>query len=530
MTRRPFAAATALLLGLLSIAAGPPVAMRVELEPAGTVEGDTLVSVTVQVAPEDRRRMGSDVWVQCELLQGGERVDRLARALDLDDRGQARFETGWPAGEYELRVEITGPERGARGFWAGRVTVPDVDGGAAEASPEPPEMPEPAQATDDVMIAAAAAPDSEPDGAPTDSMSAAAAQPELAQEPADEADDVAEEPHGDETAKSAAALAAATGAAAATAQRTEPPSTGDGSPAEAPTSAPPEPEPTAEAAAPVAAADAAETVRVEAALAATATTTSTWAQRSGSTADLTVVVTEQNRPILGLGPSAFELRVGRNDVALVAVGDASSAPLNLGIIVDLAAGSSDLAAEIAQRLGAFSLRSRSGGGLFLVTPARPAAEWGATADDIARTVGAGPQAGSVTLPTLLSNALMAFEGRRGRSFLLVLSDGADDSDKSSWKSAVSAAETAGVVVYAIGIRDSGFASRARSSLSKIANVSGGRSYFLGDAGMTAMTLDFLGELIDASYALPYPAHGGPADVKVELSNRGWDVSHPSRVP
>jgi len=279
--------------------------------------------------------------------------------------------------------------------------------------------------------------------------------------------------------------------------------------------APPEPEPPA--AGPVAAPP-------------TTAATAAWAQRSDATADVTVVVTAQNRPILGLGPSAFELRVGRNDVALDTVGDASSAPLNLGIVVHIAGGSDELASEIAQQLGAFSLRSRSGGHLLVVTPTRATAEWGATADDIAQTVGAAGEDSAPDLAGLVARALAAFEGRRGRSFLLVVSDGAGESSKSSWKDTLNVAEGAGVPVYVVGIRDSGFDNRARSSLTKIAEISGGRSYFLGDAGMTTMTLDYVGELVDASYALPFRAPEGPAEIKVEVTNRGWDVAHPRRAP
>ena len=79
----------AVALAALMSAAAPPVALRVETA-AIRAEGDgALIAVTVQVAPEDRSRLGRDVWVQCKLLRAGRRVQRLARALDLDERGEA---------------------------------------------------------------------------------------------------------------------------------------------------------------------------------------------------------------------------------------------------------------------------------------------------------------------------------------------------------------------------------------------------------------------------------------------------------
>jgi hypothetical protein len=250
-------------------------------------------------------------------------------------------------------------------------------------------------------------------------------------------------------------------------------------------------------------------------------------------ADVTVIVTERNRPILGLGPTAFQLRVGGSPVTVNAVGDAASAPLNLAIVADLAPDAGELADEIARQLGRFSLRTRNGGDLLVATAVDPRPSWGAGADSIMRWADATADGRPDDLAALVTAAAQSSAGRRGRSFLVVVTDGSDACGKTSWKEASAAAEAAGAPVFVIGLRDSEFDDQARSALGRVADASGGRSYFLGSAGMAGMTLDYLGELIDASLALAFrpPATGpSPREVKVEVVNRDWQVDYPRRIP
>jgi hypothetical protein len=89
-----------------------------------------------------------------------------------------------------------------------------------------------------------------------------------------------------------------------------------------------------------------------------------------------------------------------------------------------------------------------------------------------------------------------------------------------------------VPVFVIGLRDSGFSSRARGSLSKISDNNGGRGYFLADPGMLEMTLDFIGELIDASYALNVDRSLAPSggQIRINGADNAWDVGHPGKMP
>jgi hypothetical protein len=193
----------------------------------------------------------------------------------------------------------------------------------------------------------------------------------------------------------------------------------------------------------------------------------------------------------------------------------------------------ELVDELARQLGRFSLRAHSGGDLLVVTTTEPRPGWGARADAITRWADGATAGRPDDLAGLVAGAAQAASGRRGRTILVVVTDGSDACAKAAWKEATAAAEAAGVPIFTIGLRDSGFDDQARAGLSRIADATGGRSYFLGSAGMAGMTLDYLGELIDASYALAFrqPAAGaGPRELKVEAVNRDWQVHHPRRIP
>ena len=514
MERHRRAIVLTVVLATLSIAAGPPVALRVETA-AVRPEGDaTIISVTVQVAPEDRSRLGRDVWVQGELLRGGERVNRVARAVDLDERGQAAFEVAWPPGDYELRVSVEGASGKAAGIWVGPLAVPALTSaagpvGAAPAATAAAVAPPP-------TVAAAAV---EPTGAVPSPQQKAAAPAETAPEPV-------AEPAPPEALPAAVATTSAAAAAVAS-----PPITA--APEPQPTAAEPAPQPEIAAPAEVVPEAAVEPSPVEAPPVAPTATAGSWAAAHPALADVTVIVTDRNRPILGLGPTAFQVRVGGSPVTVDAVGDAATAPLNLAIVADLAPDAGELADEIARQLGRFSLRSRDGGDLLVATTVDPQPSWGGGADGITRWADATAAGRPDDLAALVTAAAQSFAGRRGRSFLVVVTDGSDASGKAAWRDASAAAETAGVPVFVIGLRDNGFDDQARSALNRVAEITGGRSYFLGSAGMAGMTLDYLGELMDASLALAFrpPVSGqGAREVKVEVVNRDWQVHYPRRIP
>jgi len=634
-------AAAVLLSGFTAMAAAP-VAIRVDVEPVRDSGDRTTMAITVQVAPEDRSKIGTDAWIQGELRQRGERVDRLARAVNLDEGGQARIEANWPPGEYELQIEIEGAKRRGTGVWIQKITVPDMQNTAVESQPDleiasatvaaaataAAEDPAPPTA-EEQSVSAVEPPESEPqetnqgiEPSPEDKVATAAAgavavgaaatqstepePPEIELTPEPESTVTAVEP-GSEDRSEDAPVVAATGdaAATATADKSTLPTTGEEQPLataelsesppqeteheseEAPASTiaataagavavgaaatqPAEPEPSEvetmpepEAPTPESPDDPTETIAAASTATAAAATvesgtqspstdprieeptaapepppasthlSSKWPTPAGST-DLTVMVTERNRPIVGLGKTSFGLKIAGNDVAIDHIGEGAEVPLNLGFAVGVSQSSLESLDNVVRQIERLALRTADGKGeVFLaVTGAEPSIvePWTTNPEKISRALESAAPPGQTSLSRILRDSAQTFDGRRGRSVLIIISDGSDDSSKADWKEATSAATSAGIPVFVIGLSDSGFPSRTRSSLVKLAAASGGRSYFLANDSMLQLTLDYVGELVDTSYVIQFVTQPGGGPVKVESGNRAWEVHHPSRIP
>jgi hypothetical protein len=246
------------------------------------------------------------------------------------------------------------------------------------------------------------------------------------------------------------------------------------------------------------------------------------------------MVTEGNRPLLGLGRASFDLRIGGTPVSIVRVGGSSTAPLNLALVVSIPEAPSEDVNEVSLQTARFAHRATGGrGAVLLATAASALPAWRSDAGHVAEAISAAGTSGS-DLPELVAAALSAFDGRRGRSALVVLTDGGDaDAPRSAWRSVQDVADAAGIPVFVIGLRDSEFPSRARGSLGRIADTSGGRDYFLGDLSMLEMTLDYVSELIRGSYALQHTATDAgsevPRSIKVEVNSKGAEVRAPRQA-
>ncbi len=514
-----------------------PVAMLVETEARGSAGDDTVVAITVQAAPEDRRRLGRDVWIQVELKRGGQRVDRLARPADLDDQGRATIEVTWPPGDYRLHVEIEGAGKGVTGVWVGPITVPATGSAPSpeEPTPAPTPVPTPVPAAG-VVIA----------GAATGAAAAAAGQPEIRtpapEVPTPSPEVQSPEPRPDEPTAAAAAVPIAATVADPKSARPEP---------STPSAEPRPDEPTAAAAAAPIAATAADaesarpkppTPKPESRIPSPEpptpspepqTRSSSW-PADDTTTDLTVMVTERNRPVLGLQTASFSLRVGGKAVTIEEAGAASAAPLNLGFAVSIAASTPDQADDVGRVIARFAHLTTGDDGASLLAPAATATPvWLEDVDQLIESFSATKTLTDSDPPQLITTALGAFEGRRGRSVLVVVTDGEVGAARDDWKAVWAAADGAGVPIFVIGLRDSGFPSKTRNTLAKLADSTGGRSYFLGDAGMLQMTLDYIADLIEGSYALrfsdPSPASGTPRAVKAEVGTKAWKVHAPSKI-
>lgn len=113
----------ALLLSVLATAA-PALAVRVEVQALGRGETGTVVGVAVQVAPEDRARAGERLTVEISFLQKGTVFDQHRAVVALAGDGSALLYREWPTGTGEVRVRLSSLDGSVQGAWSGEVVIP----------------------------------------------------------------------------------------------------------------------------------------------------------------------------------------------------------------------------------------------------------------------------------------------------------------------------------------------------------------------------------------------------------------------
>ena len=115
--------ALALAIASSANAAQPPVALSVAVETLGRGADGSVVGVVIQVAPEDRERLGDRVRVATTLINDHDIIDRQSAVVTLEPDGSVLLYEEWPVGAFELRVEVAAPDGSSAGLWIGDVTI-----------------------------------------------------------------------------------------------------------------------------------------------------------------------------------------------------------------------------------------------------------------------------------------------------------------------------------------------------------------------------------------------------------------------
>ncbi len=538
-----------LLLGALCVAAGAPVAMRVEVEPLRGIDDETLVAVIIQVSPEDRSRIGANAMVRLELDGGAPSGVSPLWAVRVASDGSARVEVPWPPGEHDLRVEIMSPSGEDTGLWVGRVRIPifgsggdgQLKGPPVEETPldDPPpretagETPPSATTAAGTITAGRVDSVRSPTPDPARKLTATEGEPEK------EAVDLAETPPApaalptpvpvrEETPLPTLAVseAAPTEAPLPTAEieEAEPVEISEPTPAPPPVveplrqeSPPPTParaEPIAAPVAPLAAYEA-------------------WEAADPETMDLTVVVMRDGNPVQDLGAEDLRLRVEGDGVTIEDIGDAGNAPLLLGLAVDLSPAGASEFEQIRRYLRPLARRATDGRGrLFAAaTGGGEGSGWSEDASPLERALRAG---GGGNLPELVETSLALFKGQRARTFLVVLTDGrSGDPTKAAWKEAAEAAADAGVPVLVMALWNNEFSQRTRKNLQQLAGATGGRLFLAQGIDQLPLAVERYLRVLDSGVALrfrpPTPSKEGVRKIAVEATEKGVEVQNPRTI-
>ena len=551
-----------LLAGGLSFAATAPVAMRVEVEPTRQAGDLTEVVVVVQVSPEDRLRIGSNAILRIELDGGAVSSGSPMRAVRLEDDGSARVVVEWPPGEHRLQVGIEDPNREDTGLWVGTVRIPDLSAGGTASRVTEPE-PEPVPAPVPEMA------EPEPETAPVPVPEMAELAPEPAPVPAPgEPESVTPPPTGAEDAIDTVVAAAGASIVAETeAPAPEPePEPLPEPESEKPELVAPEPEPVPESEIPESVIPAptesevvgepplVEPLRADPpqqtakpgviaprqqadpapAMVPVSADLAAWYEEWGSadpdTREFSVVMLRGREPAKDIDITGLRLRVGGSEVPVERLGDLESAPLLLGLAIDVVPDEIDGWSGMQGSLAPIVERADDGRGRLFVASPSGVGGWDAEPELSART---GGSSAPMNITQLVVASLERFEGQRGRTFLVVLTDGRNEPSKDEWQQATDSAGAAGVPIFVVALWDDDFNNRSRKNLKKLTEISGGSLFLVQGRAQLESAADRFGRYLDGGYSIRFKSPGGDRQtvttISLSASDKEVDVSAPKSI-
>lgn len=561
----------------------PPLALRGEVEALGRGQAGTVMGVVLQVAPEDRQRAGGRVRVVVTLVREGVVADRVSTVVDLSEDGSAMLYREWTPGPGDVRVVVETLDGLARGSWSGPVIVPEEgepflappgagpDALALDAAPQAP-LPAPgavrflapprpggigALQLEVVGPAETTAVEFSRDGEllgrrnrPPWTVSVNLG--EVARRTVIRA--TALDARGNLLGEDAVVLNAPAGFIPVEILLGPAPQSPGG-------------DRLVTVAVGLSAVDevelrAGETVlgrwqqcpcvaRVpEGTLAATpvlvAEARAAGGRRGEAVAvlgggvfvdqvrveqvELPVVVTgPDGRPVRDVPREAFRVFEDGVEVELGSFGTTADLPLSLGVAVDISGSMVDVFEEVKTAVSEFAARLlRPGDHVFLLLfswEARVVVEWSSDGSVLRPILERTTPDGGTSLNDAVVTSLEQFRTRTGRSALVLLSDGADTTSRTSWDIAMRFARTSRTPVFPIGFRIGRLEFQIRSRLRELAEATGGELIFVPRSGDLGPAYDRVSEQLRAQYLLSYrsPSTKPPGEfraVRVEVAGEG----------
>ncbi|RMH19925.1 MAG: VWA domain-containing protein [Acidobacteria bacterium] len=252
----------------------------------------------------------------------------------------------------------------------------------------------------------------------------------------------------------------------------------------------------------------------------------------------TTVVDRNRRPVLGLGAGDFTVYEDGVEQTLSRFEVVRALPIHAVVLLDVSASMAPRLETVRRAATGFFDATAGAGGedrvAAIVFNDRPRL---AVPFTRRRQAFAGGLAGvraerGTALYDSLIYALFYAGGIPGQRAVLLLSDGVDEVSRFTFDDALEYARRSRVAIYAIGIDlDKGAEGSPRKVLSRFAEETGGRSFFLDDAGALAAAYAAILDELRAKYLLAYhsrstrPRRGRDAfrRIEVEVHRRGLEA-------
>lgn len=227
------------------------------------------------------------------------------------------------------------------------------------------------------------------------------------------------------------------------------------------------------------------------------------------------VYNERGRPVFDLEEENFAVTEDGSPQSIRRFEWVSDLPIHTVLLIDTSSSMEDSLEQVGDAALAFveqTIQPKDRASLITFT-ARPDVAVRFTNDvaSLSSALEAMRADGGTVLYDSLVFALHYFHGIKGQKALLLLSDGKDEASVFDFDSALEFARRAGVTIYAIGLKEASLNRGARKVLRQLADETGGRSFFVEDAGELEGIYASIQEELRSQYLIAYQSSSNRDD-------------------
>ena len=236
------------------------------------------------------------------------------------------------------------------------------------------------------------------------------------------------------------------------------------------------------------------------------------------------VVDEKDRNVVGLTMENF--RIKENGIPQpITIFKHEDIPVSLGLVIDNSRSMEPRKARMDAATLAFVRQSHPDDESFVVhfdSDARLDRDFTTQLSDLEETLAASKPFGQTAIYDALMIALDHMQkARHEKKALLLVTDGLDNSSKTSFKQVLEAVKHSRVAIIVVGLLSASEGEKAEETLTQLADATGGRAYFPDNVDQARVMMERAAHDLRTQYTIGYvpsdPAHDGTwRSVRLEL--------------